>query len=163
MAWQLLSPGYCFPSAYFHFICEQSLTFRKVPEEKVPLVLDPLGALAKYPSFAPGLGPNFRRWTPRPCPRYWISLFPACLLNSLLSLSHFLGSITETPSQWLCILHQFDVLCSLERWYFTVFLSSYSRCPNECFLLPGRVRRLCINVEAWGTQLKTDSAALWYF
>ncbi|XP_045715328.1 uncharacterized protein C1orf109 homolog isoform X1 [Phyllostomus hastatus] len=43
----------------------------KVPEEEVPPVLNPLGRLGKHPSFAQGLGPNFRRRTPRPgarCP-----------------------------------------------------------------------------------------------
>ncbi|KAM8935357.1 AFG2-interacting ribosome maturation factor isoform 1-T1 [Lycaon pictus] len=39
----------------------QSLTSRKLPEEKVPSVLDPVGRLGKHPSFAQGLGPNFRR------------------------------------------------------------------------------------------------------
>ncbi|KAM9243628.1 AFG2-interacting ribosome maturation factor isoform 4-T6 [Dugong dugon] len=33
----------------------------KVPEEKVPSLLNSLGRLGKHPSFAQGLGPNFRR------------------------------------------------------------------------------------------------------
>ncbi|XP_039707015.1 AFG2-interacting ribosome maturation factor isoform X1 [Pteropus medius] len=77
----------------------------KVPEEKVPPVLDPVGRPGEHPSFAQGLGPNFRRRTPRPCARY----------------------------------------------------------PLECFLLPGRVKKLCVYLEARGPQLKTDGVALWYF
>ncbi|XP_074236635.1 AFG2-interacting ribosome maturation factor isoform X2 [Saimiri boliviensis] len=38
-----------------------SLTSRKVPEEKVSSFFYPVGRLGKHPSFAQGLGPNFKR------------------------------------------------------------------------------------------------------
>ncbi|XP_039100394.1 uncharacterized protein C1orf109 homolog isoform X1 [Hyaena hyaena] len=77
----------------------------KLPEEKVPLVLHPVGRLGKHPSFAQGLGPDFRRRTPKPCTRY----------------------------------------------------------PTECFLLPRRVRKRCVHQQTSGTQLKSDTGALWCF
>ncbi|XP_029805221.1 uncharacterized protein C1orf109 homolog isoform X1 [Suricata suricatta] len=42
----------------------------KLPEEKVPPVLHPVGGPGKHPSSAQGLGPDFRRRTPRLCTRY---------------------------------------------------------------------------------------------
>ncbi|XP_017747622.1 PREDICTED: uncharacterized protein C1orf109 homolog isoform X1 [Rhinopithecus bieti] len=60
---------------------------KSVPEEKVSSFFYPVGRLGKHPSFAQGLGPNFKRGTPRSCTRY----------------------------------------------------------PIECFLLPARVRKLCIS------------------
>nr|XP_054115137.1 ribosome biogenesis protein C1orf109 homolog isoform X3 [Callithrix jacchus] len=48
-------------SAHISFSFEQSLTSRKVPEEKVSSFFYPVGRLGKHPSFAQGLGPNFKR------------------------------------------------------------------------------------------------------
>lgn len=48
-----------FSFSRLHFLFDQSLTSRKVPEEKVPPVLNPLGRLAEHPSYAHGLGPDF--------------------------------------------------------------------------------------------------------
>ncbi|XP_051688001.1 AFG2-interacting ribosome maturation factor isoform X2 [Oryctolagus cuniculus] len=64
-------------------------SFRKVPEEKGPPLLHPVGRLGQHPSFAPGLGPNSRSGTPRVRARYAV----------------------------------------------------------ECFVLPGRVRKLCVSLE----------------
>ncbi|XP_062046981.1 AFG2-interacting ribosome maturation factor isoform X3 [Lepus europaeus] len=61
----------------------------KVPEEKGPPLLHPVGRLGQHPSFAQGLGPNSRRGTPR----------------------------------------------------------ARARCAVECFVLPGRVRKLCVSLE----------------
>ncbi|XP_032733192.1 uncharacterized protein C1orf109 homolog isoform X2 [Lontra canadensis] len=40
---------------------ERHYRHSKLPKEKVPPVLGPMGRLGKYPSFARGLEPNFRR------------------------------------------------------------------------------------------------------
>lgn len=45
----------------FPFPFDRSLTPRKVPEEKVPPVLNPLGRPGKHPSLACSLGSDFGR------------------------------------------------------------------------------------------------------
>lgn len=79
---------------------------------------------------------------------------PSCFLLPFPA-AHFFASIREMPSQCLHISYKFGVLCSLGRWFATVFLSSYSRYPIECFLLPGRIKKLRVYLETRGMQLKT--------
>ncbi|XP_077006363.1 AFG2-interacting ribosome maturation factor isoform X2 [Tamandua tetradactyla] len=56
----VVSPSLADMLEWLHDI-ERHYRNSKLSEEKIPLHLNPLGRLGKHPSFAQGLGPNFRR------------------------------------------------------------------------------------------------------
>ncbi|KAK2500999.1 hypothetical protein MC885_007961 [Smutsia gigantea] len=82
------------------------------------------------------------------CLRLHVSSSPSLRLTSLATSERCLHSASVSLINL--------VFCVLWGGGLLVFLSSYSRYPIECFLLPGRLKKLCVYLETRGMQLKTD-------